>query len=306
MENLVVLHALSEVKGLGPVKLRNLIESSSPAVIMSGGLNEFNRVKGITTSIAEKILERMRNLDSSWKFIKEQKALAARAGGRIISILDREYPQTLRESPACHGLLYALGNVGQLDRLRSRAIAIVGTRKASKEGLRKSYEFGQGLARVGYCIVSGLAEGIDSKAHMGCMDGDGFTVAVVGSGPDVVYPRSSEEVRRRIIQTGVVLSEFPFGTPIHKLRLVKRNKTLVGLSNWLLVVETGKKGGTLNSVRAARAQRKRIFVDIPRNPKLRTVQGNLDLIRSIVPVENPSQVLHEIRKEEGHEQNTLL
>ncbi|MBA7591789.1 hypothetical protein ES708_33955 [subsurface metagenome] len=131
-------------------------------------------------------------------------------------------------------------------------------------------------------------------------------MAIVGSGPDVVYPKSSDAIRKRIIQNGIIISEFPFGTPVNQIRLMKRNKTIVGCSNWLLVVETGRTGGTLNSVRAAREQRKRIFVAVPDNERLESVQGNLDLIRSIVPVKGPSQVLRELREGEKYEQDTLF
>jgi len=149
-------------------------------------------------------------------------------------------------------------------------IAMVGSRNATHYGMKAAQKIGQGLARRGFGVVSGMARGIDSASHWGCLSGKGFTIAVLGTGIDIVYPPSNRKLIREIIQEGAVISEFPMGTPPTPTNFPIRNRIISGLSRGVAVIEATKKSGSLITASLALEQGREVFA----------VPGSIDSFKS--------------------------
>jgi DNA processing protein len=172
-----------------------------------------------------------------------------RAPGHAILTLDHvHYPALLRESPDPPPVLYALG---RLELLAHPALAIVGSRNASAQGMRNAESFARVLSAHGLCIVSGMALGIDTAAHRGALPHQGSSIAVLGCGIDVIYPRRNATLFHELGSRGLVLSEFPLATPPAAFNFPRRNRIIAGLSQGCLVVEAAIASGSLITARAA-------------------------------------------------------
>lgn len=179
----------------------------------------------------------------------------------IISIADKEYPPYLREiynPPIC---LYIKGNKNIFKQL---GMGIIGCRECSNYGKEVAQKFSYDLASNSINIVSGLAKGIDSYAHLGALYAKGLTTAVLGSGIDQIYPKENAYLVDKILRTnGAIISEYPIGTEPTKMNFPARNRIISGISKGLLVVEAKKKSGTLITVDFALEQGRDVFI-IPR------------------------------------------
>jgi DNA processing protein len=138
-------------------------------------------------------------------------------------------------------------------------VAIVGSRNATHYGLKAAEEFGQGIARRGLGVISGMALGIDAASHWGCLSGKGFTLGVLGTGIDVIYPSQNSKLFDRIIESGTLITEFPMGTTPSPSNFPKRNRIISGLSRGVLVVEATKNSGSLITASMALEQGRDIF-----------------------------------------------
>ena len=165
-------------------------------------------------------------------------------------------PDLLRQIPDPPTLLYAVGN---MDALHLPTLAVVGSRNPTRGGIQNAYEFSNHLARSGFCIVSGLAQGIDTAAHQGALDAGAKTVAFLGHGIDRVYPAENRELAHRIAEEGVLCSEYPLGSPPRREHFPQRNRLISGLSLGTLVVEAARRSGSLISARLAAEQGREIF-----------------------------------------------
>lgn len=165
------------------------------------------------------------------------------------------------------------------------AVAIVGTRRATRYGLNLARRMGQAVAGAGWPVVSGLARGVDGAAHRGCLDASGVGVAVLGSGIDVWYPREHRDLGESLIASGgAVISEYPPGTRPEPWRFPARNRIISGLSAAVVVVEAAEKGGALITARLAAEQGREVFA-VPGDVDRRTSTGTNLLIRDgAVPV----------------------
>jgi DNA protecting protein DprA len=152
------------------------------------------------------------------------------------------YPAALRDCPSPPASLWARGNLPLLD---GPCVAIVGTRQATASGERIARDLARALARAGACVVSGLARGIDAAAHRGALDVEGATVAVLGTGLDVFYPRAHADLQRQIAEQGLLLSEQPPGAAAHAGSFPRRNRIIAALASVTIVVEAGVKSGAL-------------------------------------------------------------
>ncbi|HWI22549.1 MAG TPA: DNA-processing protein DprA [Baekduia sp.] len=159
---------------------------------------------------------------------------------------DDLFPPRLIDDATVHAL-YVAGSerLGALTDPATPAVAIVGTRRASPDGMQTARELGRGLAAAGVTVVSGMALGIDAAAHEGALEGGGRTIAVLGCGADVAYPRSKAALHRRIAAQGVVLSEMPAGATVHRWGFPARNRIIAGLAHATVVVEAAQKSGSL-------------------------------------------------------------
>ena len=148
---------------------------------------------------------------------------------------------------------------GNREALHLPALAIVGSRNPTDGGARNAFDFARHLAKCGFCIVSGLAQGIDAAAHRGALDAGAVTVAILGNGIDSIYPPSNRELAEEIIKKGAVVSEYPPGTPPMRPYFPQRNRLISGLSLGTLVVEAARRSGSLITARLSSEQGREVF-----------------------------------------------
>jgi DNA processing protein len=183
-------------------------------------------------------------------------AWAAEDSHHILTLADDEYPQALLEISDPPPLLYLTGRV---ELLRRESLAVVGSRNATAQGEQNAESFARALSERGLTIVSGLAMGIDAAAHRGGLAGPGSTIAVVGTGLDVLYPKRNAELALRIAEQGLLLSEFPLGTGPLAANFPRRNRLISGLTRGCLVVEAAAASGSLITARSAADQGRDVF-----------------------------------------------
>ena len=176
---------------------------------------------------------------------------AVTAGLRRITVEDEEYPPQLRELYRPPEVLWACGVRTIGEALGAPIVAVVGTRRATHYGLRATREIVSALARAGATIVSGMARGIDAAAHQATLDVGGITVAVLGTGADVPYPRGHVALHRTIAEQGLILSEFPPGAKAGPGSFPRRNRIIAGLASLTIVVEAPAKSGALITAKDA-------------------------------------------------------
>lgn len=222
--------------------------------------------------------------EKSWDDLKKR-------GIKLLLKNSPAYPRLLAEIPFAPFGIYVLGNLPQ-DR---PALAVVGTRKATAEGRTLAKNFSAELARAGLVIVSGLALGIDAAAHEGALAARGQTVAVLGNGLDSFYPRTNENLAKKILAGGgAIISEYPLGAPPLPYRFLERNRIVSGLSRGTLVVEAPKKSGSLVTARFALDQNRDVFV-IPGPISQPNFYGSNQLIRrGAALVTSPREILEEL------------
>jgi len=207
--------------------------------------------------------------------VDEEFAKAEDKAVRIVTLVDEEYPAVLREIDDPPMVLYIRGEQ-PIDPARS--IAIVGTRRGTRYGKMIAARFASQLAMKGFIIVSGLAAGIDAAAHQGTLDVGGFTVAVMGCGIDYPYPKRNQPIYERIVETGVVMSEYPMGSRPAKWTFPQRNRILAGLSRGVLVIQAPERSGALITARCALEQGRDVFA-VPGNINSLTSAGSNHLIK---------------------------
>ncbi len=181
---------------------------------------------------------------------------AEKPNHHIIDSTTDDLPELLRQIPDPPERLYVIGNK---DALHLPALAIVGSRNPTRGGRQNAYEFAKHLGRSGFCIVSGLAQGIDTAAHEGALDAGAMTVAFLGHGIDRIYPASNSELAKRIAEQGALCSEFPLGAKPRREHFPQRNRLISGICLGTLVVEAAKRSGSLISARLASEQGREIF-----------------------------------------------
>ncbi len=230
-------HAFNVIHGMGALKLEKLRKSfGSFENAWPAGPGEIKEKTG-DDSIAL-LLESRKDVDPE----KEWRALE-KTGIKTVSQDDPKYPELLKEIPHPPAVIYYLGD---LDCVSGPAAAIVGTRRATRYGLETAETLSRDLASSGVLVVSGLALGIDSRAHRGALDGAGKTVAVLGSGLRYIYPLQNKELAVRISKNGgAVISEFPPAHPPEKWTFPQRNRIIAGLAQVVVVVEAPQKSGAL-------------------------------------------------------------
>jgi len=212
---------------------------------------------------------------------------AQKAKIQLLFIKDEAFPQELKEIPYPPIFLYVKGNLPQ-----GKKFAIVGTRKPTPYGKEVANLFAEALLEGGLILVSGLARGIDTIVHRVSVEKKGQTIAILGSGLDVIYPPENRELYHQILETGgAVISEFPLGTKPRKENFPRRNRLITGLSLGVLVIEAGERSGTLITAKWAQEQGKEVFA-VPGN--IFSVQSrgtNFLLKEGAIPVSHPREIL---------------
>lgn len=223
--------------------------------------------------------------------VEQALAWAEEPGQSIVTLADRAYPQALLEIPDPPSLLYLRGRP---EILNTPAIALVGSRNATPQGIQTAEAFARALAGSGRTIVSGLALGIDAAAHRGALAVAGKTIAVIGTGADRLYPARNRDLALAIIEHGIIVSEFPLGTPAVAANFPRRNRIISGLSRGVLVVEAALESGSLISARLAAEQGREVFA-IPGSIHSPVARGCHKLIKQGAKlVETAQDVLEEL------------
>jgi DNA processing protein len=250
--------------GIGNASARKLLAAFGlPAQVFTQSIGNLREV--LSTAQAQALQTEPAGfaeaLETTWNWL--QADLQRR---RVWVLGDEAYPQTLLNTEDPPLMLYALGHEaalvpGALDGLP--CVAIVGSRNPTPQGASNAREFGQALAQAGLTVVSGLALGVDGAAHQGALEGAGSaqiaTIAVVGTGLDRVYPKQNATLARHIASHGLLLSEYPLGTPPLAANFPQRNRIISGLSVGTLVVEAAMQSGSLITARMALEQGKEVF-----------------------------------------------
>jgi DNA processing protein len=218
-------------------------------------------------------------------------AWAEQPGHSVITLADEIYPHLLLEIADPPALLFARGRVELLDR---PALAIVGSRNATQQGEANAEAFAKALSAAGLTVVSGLALGIDAAAHRGGLAGPGSTIAVLGTGIDVLYPSRNAALAAAIAERGLLVSEFPLGTAPAAHNFPRRNRLISGLARGCLVIEAALASGSLITARAAAEQGREVFA-IPGSIHSPLTKGCHSLIKSGAKlVESAEDVLAEL------------
>lgn len=243
---------LNDLPNIGPISLNRLLEEfgGDPRDILASDKRRLESVKGVgpETSAA------LRNWRTHFDLAREEERLA-KAGATFITARDEGYPKLLKEIHDPPIGLYRKG--GYL--FPQPCIAVVGSRRTTLYGQSVAKKLGADLARLGFCVVSGLARGIDTAAHEGALSVGGKTAAVLGCGIDIVYPPENLDLYRRITESGAVLSEFPFGRKADKQTFPMRNRVVAGMCEATVVVESDVSGGAMITARFAGEQGRLIY-----------------------------------------------
>jgi DNA processing protein len=220
-------------------------------------------------------------------------AWAAEPGNHILTLADAAYPPALLEIADPPLALYVKGDPARLQR---PALAMVGARAASPQGEANASAFARALSEAGFSIVSGLALGIDAAAHRGALEASGgCTIAVIGTGADRIYPAANATLARAIVAQGVIVSEFPLGTPPKRENFPRRNRLIAGLAQGVLVVEAAIGSGSLITARLALESGREVFA-IPGSIHAPLARGCHRLIREGAKlVETAEDVFEELR-----------
>ncbi|MFH1044889.1 MAG: DNA-processing protein DprA [Pseudomonadota bacterium] len=241
---------LSLVPGLGGQSLRKLLAAFGlPQQVLAAGRSALARI--VSAEIAARILS---DLDSP--AVDAALEWAAAQGHGVLTLADGDYPQPLLETTDPPALLYLRG---RRELLARPSLAVVGSRNATPQGVSNAEQFAHAFSAAGLTIVSGLALGIDAAAHRGGLDGAGSTIAVLGTGADILYPQRNRDLVERIAREGLIVSEFALGTPPHGNNFPRRNRVISGLARGCLVVEAALASGSLITARLAAEQGRDVF-----------------------------------------------
>lgn len=230
--------------------------------------------------------------DELLALIERTQQWASQAGNRVLTLADADYPPTLLEIPDPPILLYAKGRSALLSQ---PSLAVVGSRNATAQGIANAERFSANLSQSGLTIVSGMALGVDTAAHEGGLKGAGSTIAVIGTGADLVYPARNRELAHRIAETGCLLSEYALGVPAIAGNFPRRNRIISGLARGVLVVEAALQSGSLITARMAAEQGRDMFA-IPGSIHSPLAKGCHQLLKQGAKlVESAQDILEELR-----------
>jgi len=245
----LVLNALPNI---GPITTNRLCEElgGDPRAIFTAGLKRLEAVKGVGPAISRTLAQWGEHFDLA----REEKKLAE-AGATFITARDDAYPKLLRQIHDPPIGLYRKGAYA----FEHPCIAIVGSRRTTLYGQSVARKLGAELAERGFCVVSGLARGIDTAAHEGALSVGGRTAAVLGTGLDLIYPPENLDLYRRIAEAGAILSEFPFGRRADRQSFAMRNRIVAGICEAVVVAESDVDGGAMITARFAGEQGRLIF-----------------------------------------------
>lgn len=268
VETFIKLRLLLEVEGIGPGKLFNLLSKfNSLDNLLGANFHSLLNVEGISANLANRVMKQVSEYSKFADEFEEELESLEKIDANWITFWSKKYPRNLKNIFAPPIILYYKGTIEEDD---NSSVAIVGTRMASRYGKQMAEQFSKDLCNSGITIISGMARGIDSAAHRGALSSGGRTIAVIGSGLDVIYPAENKKLFNEIAEHGTVFSEYKIGTKPDAQNFPKRNRIISGLSLGTLVIETKAIGGALQTAAFALDQNREVFA----------VPGNLGVIQS--------------------------
>lgn len=286
MEHLLPWLTLKSVSGIGNLLFYRLVNHfGTPEKVLAASITSLRQVPGISSAMATSIA-RHKSPDGVFKEVERCHA----KGFHMITQQDPHYPALLLQIPDPPPVLYCYG------RLIGDAchIAVVGSRKATDYGKTCARRLCNELATKGVSVVSGMANGIDTAAHIGAMEGRGNTIAVLGSGLEQIYPASNRKLFHRIAENGAVISEFSLDAKPTPHHFPQRNRIISGMALGTVVVEAARRSGSLITARLAAEQDREVFA-VPGSIHAATARGTHDLIKQGAKlVENARDILEEV------------
>ena len=284
--------ALNRVLGFkNKIFIKTLATFKSPVAFLEASYSEIKWRLGEVGDFAEADLAELKKVLLSEAVNKEFLWLQ-QENHHLITFNNERYPAKLRNIPDPPPVLFVNGDPQLLGMLQ---LAIVGCRKSSPLGDELAYTFSQEIANTGIVITSGMALGIDAAAHRGAIEGGGKTLAVLGTGLDIVYPAANHSLAHEIVKNGALVSEFPLGTPAKSFHFPRRNRIVSGLCDAVLVVEAPIKSGALITARLATEQGREVFA-IPHSLKNPNGSGCHKLIKNGAKLcESPADILEDLR-----------
>lgn len=260
--------AWSQITSIGPVLLSRLQQHfGTLAVAWEANPAQLREVEGFGLQTIETVTAQRSRLNPQQLLQQHQQQ-----NPNFWTPADAEYPRLLLETPSPPPVLYYRGEVQLPENFGERfLVGIVGTRDPSDYGKRWTRKISKALAQNGFTVVSGLADGIDTEAHRGCLEAGGRTIAVLGTGVDVVYPPRNRSLYEQILKQGLVLSEYLAGTQPDRAHFPRRNRIIAGISRAVLVMEAPTKSGALITARFANDFCRDVYV----------LPGSLDNARSL-------------------------
>jgi len=243
---------LNDLPNIGPVTLHRLLAEfgGDPVAILGADRRRLESVRGVGPETSASVFNWRQHFDLA----REEERLA-RAGATFITPRDEGYPRLLKEIHDPPIGLYRKGAY----LFDQPCIAVVGSRRTTLYGQAVAKRLGADLARLGFCVVSGLARGIDTAAHEGALSVGGKTAAVLGTGIDIIYPSENIGLYRQIAESGAVLSEFPFGRKADRQSFAMRNRIISGICEAVVVVESDVSGGAMITARFAGEQGRLLY-----------------------------------------------
>lgn len=242
--------ALSLIPGLGAESYRQLLKAFGlPA-------NVFSASYGALTAVVKPAVARAIGSRTTDEALQRALTWLESPANHIITLADADYPPQLLQVPDPPPLMYVKG---RRDLLSTPSLAVVGSRNATPQGISNAEQFSKSMSDAQFAIVSGMALGIDAAAHRGGLAGVGSSIAVVGTGLDIIYPARNKEIALRLAREGAIVSEFPLGTPAIAANFPRRNRIISGLSRGCLVVEAALNSGSLITARLAGEQGREVF-----------------------------------------------
>ena len=246
------LMVLNGLPNIGPISLNRLLDrfEGDALKVLEADPRHLKEVEGVGEITANSV--------SNWQEhfnLDREETLLEKHGATFVTSLDSDYPGALKNIHDPPIGMYFLGKY----RVQDPSVAIVGTRRPTLYGRGVATRLASELARMGFCVVSGMARGIDTEAHRGCLRTGGKTAAVMGCGLDIIYPPENLELYREISKVGAVLSEFPFGRRADRQTFPMRNRVVSGLCMATVVVESDVHGGSMITARFAGEQGRQVF-----------------------------------------------
>lgn len=286
MDNREALVALNLLDGIGPVRVRHLLQHfGEPAAILRASFHQLRQVHGIGEETARAITDWEKHTDLAGELRRCEEF-----GCRLVTTADEEYPPALKEIYDPPLVLYVKGQILPKDR---SAIALVGSRHATHYGIETARKLAFQLAYVGVTVVSGGARGIDTAAHLGALNAKGRTLCVLGTGINLVFPPENQELFERIAATGALLTQFPFNRSADKQTFPIRNRIIAGMTLGTVVVETGLNGGAMITANFATDYGRQVFA-VPGRVDSPSSKGCHELIKKGAKLcENAEDILSE-------------